>query len=266
MSHEFRVFERAGDGNPLQCGDTILLSPDNSRYIVQVLRLRPGATIIVVDREFNSEFLGVLAPPLRATEAHCILKHLVISETAKDVAPVSSLLFAICKGDTNDAIVEKASELGVENIIFWHADRSVPKLDSWRRQPRLQRVAEAAASQSGRSSIPTIQVYSSLAEAIGFMPGSRLPKSHHSKPGVDIHERVNLWCSLEPQATPLADLFPLRTKANIVTGPEADLSPRENAILQNAGFTPITLGKCRLRSDTAAIVAIAAVRALHVPL
>jgi len=131
-------------------GSPVALTPSQSRYLETVLRLAPGAEVEVFDGE-GRRFEAELEP-----SALRIGKEL-------PRAPASSLdvwlAQAIVKGDKLDLVTQKATEMGVSRILLFDSNRSVVKLDDRRagsRVERLQRVAEEAARQCGRSDVPSI--------------------------------------------------------------------------------------------------------------
>jgi 16S rRNA (uracil1498-N3)-methyltransferase len=164
------------------------------------------------------------------------------------------LIVGLPKSDLPEWIVEKATELGVDSITFFAADRSVVKLksgpDALKKQRRLEATAEAAAKQSKRTSIPKVTIIESLETALFSLP----------------ERSVVFACSLAATATPLKSCAaPESRDYALVVGPEGDFSPNELAVLDRGGARQLSLGNNTLRVETAAICALAQTNLLWQP-
>ena len=239
MSHPRRVIVESAKAQQL-----ITLNDSESHYLKNVLRLTSGAAVTVVSKVDGVMFDAFIA----AQEPSVQLQLLEASQhrTAKSI--VQTLFLPLLKGTHTDLVVEKCCELGVANFAVFEAQRSVAKLQTRSensRQSRLDKVALAAARQCGRAEIPKISLYASLADAL-----EKHPKS-----------TPLLWCSLDSSAKPIAALAPLIQSLSLVIGPEGDLTPAETALILERGGIAITLGAMLLRSETAAIAAVAMLHA-----
>lgn len=244
MSHERRVFVPLSSHNP---GTEVHLAEEDAHHFRTVLRLQPGDPVTVVDRNSQVEFESFVS----SSGSPFVIK---LGQSMSKSIPnhtVRGLLIALCKNRANDIIAEKATELGVEYILFWQADRSVVRYtvpeDREKRAERLQKIAEEASKQSARSSVPKVQVMENLAAAL------KVVKSYASS-----DERY-FYGSLSSDAQPLPQLPPLLTRANVLIGPEGDITAAEELLIRTFGFEPFTLGSTRLRSETAACAAITAI-------
>jgi 16S rRNA (uracil1498-N3)-methyltransferase len=143
-----------------------------------------------------------------------------------------------------DLIVQKATELGVKRISPVLTEYGVVKLDqarSARRRDHWQKVAESACEQSGRIRPPLIDEPLTLKSWLG---------AKTREADVDL--------ILRPDATtPMASLQPPRTKVCLLIGPEGGFSDIEYDDASVAGFTAVSLGPRVLRTETAAIAAVA---------
>src|SRR5262245_45144567 len=125
MPHERRVFVTPKtDATILSPGDECLISPEDSRHLLKVIRLKAGAPLTVVDSRSGQEFEAVLSGPTSPATVRLVARRQAGSTKERTVA---SLLCALCKGKKNDWIIEKATEFGVRRVIFWEAERSVVK-------------------------------------------------------------------------------------------------------------------------------------------
>ncbi len=162
-----------------------------------------------------------------------------------------TLVLGIAKGDKVDLVVEKATELGVEAIRTVVAERSVVRLSvekGRQRVERWKRVAQAAAKQSRRTTIPDISdpvpFAEFLSEADSF-DTVLVPWEEASATGPGIGEALD-----EMGVTS-------GSRVAVVIGPEGGLTSEEVYALEAAGARAVTLGRTVLRSETAGIVAVA---------
>jgi 16S rRNA (uracil1498-N3)-methyltransferase len=146
-----------------------------------------------------------------------------------------------------DLIVRQAVEAGVGRIVAVVSDRSVAvPSDPGNRLARWQRVAREAVQQSGAALMPEIRGPLGLREAADAAgPGCTGLFFHQERlGGPSLHEA-------------LAD-GPRRVA--LLVGPEGGLAESETALLARCGFSPVFLGDAVLRTETAALYAIAAVK------
>lgn len=139
-------------------------------------------------------------------------------------------------------------------MVFWQAERSVVQLSNLSarssRMKRWSKIAEAAAQQSERSTIPSILFAANITELI--------------QTSLELQDKnqLSLCCSLSPAAKTMDELLGSSQQIDLVIGPEGDLSPTEEQLLLERDFKLVTLGPLTLKSDTAAIAAIAQAEAI----
>lgn len=218
----------------------LIVRGDEHHYLARVRRARPGDAVELVDGAGRR----AAATILRIADAETTL---VAGPPAQILArpPFVRALVPLIKGDRMDACLEKLVEVGVDAIVVWPAARSVIRLDDARRDARLAKyraIAQAAARQSGRAQVPSVDTAASLAAALATLPevvgGLRLVLDPTSD------------AALEIGAT---------TDVTLASGPEGGLAPDELDRL--AGFAPLGLGPRVLRAETAPMVAVALIRA-----
>lgn len=139
--------------------------------------------------------------------------------------------------DRNEWFVEKAVEIGVDEITFlktYHSERDVIKME------RIEKIAVSAMKQSQKATLPVLNGMTPLRSFIeqGFDGDKYIA---HCEPG----SKVLLQDALTPGHNSL-----------VLIGPEGDFSPAEIEMALKAGFKPISLGPSRLRTETAALVAV----------
>jgi 16S rRNA (uracil1498-N3)-methyltransferase len=153
----------------------------------------------------------------------------------------------ISSGERMDYTLQKAVELGVAAIQPIAAKRSVVKLAGERADRRVahwQGVATSACEQCGRNRVPAVAAPLTLANWLGRHPGGRL-----------------LFLSPLADAR-LADLPAPNATDCLVAGPEGGFEADEIAALTAAGAIPVRLGPRVLRTETAALAALAAMQTL----
>lgn len=223
-------------------GGLLALTPEQDRYLSRVLRLREGEPVEVFDG------LGELLCGLLVEGAEGRLLRLTAARAAAAAEGEVVLAQALCKGEKLELVVQKATELGVDRIVPFAAERSVVKLSSERgaaRAGRLRRVAQEAARQCGRASVPGID------EPIPFDALLALPEA-----------RGGLLLDTDPGAPPLGQL-PLPARVLLAVGPEGGFSAAERARARAAGLVPASLGRRVLRTETCGLVAVALVQHLR---
>ena len=254
MPHERRVFEDLPD--PLSAKDLaeIPLSPENTRHVCRVLRLEPGAQIVVVSKSTKREYDAILTE----TGGTAVVKLTGVRSERQPASRVGTLAFALTKGANNDLVCEKACELGAQRIIFWQAQRSVVRLtsqnDIGKKLSRWQKIAESASKQSCKNYVPEIIFAANVDELVSAIGKIAKP------------EDALLCCSLSPEATDLRSMTPPLRQVHLVIGPEGDFTQNEEAALVEQGFKLASLGEFILRSETAAIAAVSIAQGLWGPL
>ena len=261
MSQKRRVFANLSaftskeDKDPRLCtlreGTRVRLSIEDSHHITHVLRMKCGDEILLHDR-------GCVLSPSKAKISEIAdtveLTVAGVLDIEDSFSPVGGLVFALSKGDRNDFVCQKATELGVPMLLFWQAERSVVRVESdSARQHKLERwrkIAESAARQSGQIKLPEIKLLVGNKELFEFLNSFIEP------------DDKAIYCSLSENSRPLHDIIVDHSQLHLIIGPEGDLSHAEEISFAEAGFLPATLGSSVLRSETAAIVAVAMAQAL----
>ena len=222
------------------------LSPAQAHHVARVLRLASGDAVTLFDGA-GREYGAVIA---RMTKSDVTLNVGVAREVDRESPLVVRLAQAMSTAERMDYTVQKAVELGVSCIRPLATERSVVKLGAERAQKRVahwQAVVIAACAQCGRNRVPPVL-------PVMDFPGW-LASEAREEPGLRI--------LLAPQATiALRDLSPGPRMVTLLAGPEGGLSPQEHADAEAQGFTPVKLGPRVLRTETAALAALAVLQTL----
>jgi 16S rRNA (uracil1498-N3)-methyltransferase len=233
-----------------ELGAEITLPESDSRHALQSLRLSIGDKIIVIDRNSRRTF----SAEITATEKTVSVK--IIQEIVEphSASRLRGIIFGLSKGEKNDFVVEKATEIGAETIILFQSSHSVVRIDGARaaekKLERWNKIAESAAQQSKRSSLPTILL------ALNEKELTALINNHASS------DESKFICSLQAGAKKISE-HQIPKSAWVAVGPEGDFSASEYDLFTAQGFNAVTLGPNVLRAETAAVVAMGVVQAGH---
>ena len=226
-----------------------MLDDDGIRHLIRTLRLRDGARVRAVERNsgqcFETRLTVGQGPAYLQVEER-------VSATEPD-SPVASVIFAITKGSHPDEAVEKATELGVSKITIIESDHSVVRIEPEKlaaKKSRFEKIAEAASKQSKRNRIPKISLHHSVDDLLE-------DAAYWADPA-----ELSLCCSLAKDTTHIAKNVEPGKRFHLWIGPEGDWSARELSLFREKGFRLVTLGPLTLRSETAAMAAVAMVNAL----
>jgi 16S rRNA (uracil1498-N3)-methyltransferase len=231
---------------PLAAGDTRLLPGPVSLHVARVLRARAGEHLTLFDGHGGEYDAAILQIDRGGVRVRVELHRDVERESPLRVV----LLQALARGERMDFIVQKATELGVAEIVAFGAARSVVRLEGAalaRRCEHWRAVAISACEQCGRNRVPALTAVADLTTACA-----------QSDPG-----SVRLLLAPEADRT-LASLVrdASVTSISLAIGPEGGFGDDELALAEQQGFQACRLGPRVLRAETAPLAALAALQAL----
>jgi 16S rRNA (uracil1498-N3)-methyltransferase len=226
------------DGSePLVIGAQVVLTGDEGRHAATVSRLRVGESVRVGDG------LGTIAVGTVTGATKDTLTILVnqVDVHAREL-PQLTLIQALAKTDRDERAVEMSTELGIDVVIPWLADRSVSRWDSTKAEKgrlRWESIAREASKQSIRAHLPLVDSLATTKDICSqFGPGELIvldPTGHIA----------------------LSDVVLRKEQIALVVGPEGGLSPAELELFAAAGAQIATLGRNVLRTSTAGPAALA---------
>ena len=238
---------------PLTAGTTIALPADAFHHAVRVRRLRIDDALLLFSGDGTEALANIVA--IRRDGADVVIAGVdtVDRESPLDV----TLIQGISSGDRMDYTLQKAVELGIHNIVPIATLRSMPLSGARadKRAAHWQQVVISACEQSGRTRIPDVQPVTKLADALarGAIGVGDAPGAGAATCRVLLSESGSSRLSALPRpAGPIA----------IVAGPEGGLTDAEENAAVDAGFIAVTLGPRTLRTETAAVAALAAIQSL----
>jgi len=227
----------------LSSGARIALAEQAARHAARVLRLREGDAVILFDGS-GGEYPAHIAE----IGKHHVTAQLGAHRPRECEAPLNvTLAQAISAGDKMDFTLQKATELGIAQIQPLASERSVVRLSGERADKRVghwQGVVVSACEQSGRNRIPPVAPIQQFNNWLGS-------------------DFAGLRLMLAPDAElSLRDLPKPEQPVTLLIGPEGGFSEIETASARHAKFIPVRLGARILRTETAALAALAAMQAL----
>jgi 16S rRNA (uracil1498-N3)-methyltransferase len=211
---------------------------DEVRHIRKVLRLKRGDEIVVFNGS-GKEYGGTIVEE-GPSSVVIMIQNIFSSKTESQLE--ITLAQSLLKGDKMDYLIQKATELGVKEIIPFFSSRSVPLLEKSRRLKRYhrwERIAVEASKQCGRGVVLKIEPLQDYSEILRTASPDSLRLILWEKEGVRLKE------ALERSKE--------KTKIFFIIGPEGGLSEEEVDQAKRNGFTPVTLGRRILRSETASL-------------
>lgn len=224
-------------------GDRFRIGGGEAFHLVRVLRKTVGDEIDVFDgagRRFRATLTSI-DPTTPAADGR-LLQEIHGPSRSFEIR----LYQGLPRGSKFDYVIEKASELGVDFIVPFLSEKNPRRLNPGsEREGRWNRVAEAAAKQCNRPTIPEVSSPMLLQEiAPRLSAGSTLLLTERAEPN-----------SLRGAVT-AALRFPEKL-INIVIGPESGLTREETDLLIGGGAKPVRLGARTLRTETAGLVVLA---------
>ena len=223
-------------------GGICRLDQDESGHCIKVLRHRSGDEINVIDG------CGTLHRCRITSDSHKGVEAIVLESTDGWGSHPYRLHMAVCPTKNNDRyewFVEKACEIGVDEIspvIGEHSERKIFKT------ARAEKILVSAAKQSLKASVPVVNEPVSVKDFI-----------RSSSEGL----RMIAYC-FEDENIPRRNIKEVLenhdgSDITVMIGPEGDFSREEAELALASGFVPVHLGASRLRTETAALTAVAAV-------
>ncbi|WP_321369172.1 16S rRNA (uracil(1498)-N(3))-methyltransferase [uncultured Desulfuromusa sp.] len=225
----------------LCCGAVLPLPKELQKHLHTVLRLNPGDKV-----QFFNGFGQLATAILSANSAVEVL------QVELCPAPLCSLVLiqGLPKGDKLELVLQKGTELGINEFYLTSMERSVGSLKSDRRQKRLDRwlkIVQEAARQCRQYHLPQLIADMPLANALST---------------VDADLKLLLW---EESDVPLRQVLPPSRPQRIavLVGPEGGISPREAEQAKKKGFQSVSLGPRILRTETAGLAIMSILQYLY---
>lgn len=228
--------------DPLIVDETISLTADATNHLVNVLRLKPGHPIVLFNGDGN-EYSGQIVTASKRDASALVDAVLEISVES----PLQlHLAQGVSRGDKMDFVIQKAVELGVQEITPLLTERCGVKLsgERWaKKHQQWQKVVISACEQCGRNTLPVLHPVTDIQAFLSTSTEQmRLTLHPHS-------EKRFSHLTLPPKGV------------RLVIGPEGGLSEAEVYGMEQVGFVTVRMGPRVLRTETAALAALTALQA-----
>jgi 16S rRNA (uracil1498-N3)-methyltransferase len=223
-------------------GSRLLLAGDEGRHAAVVRRIRPGEMIMIGDGRGR----GIRGSVVETGPSGLIVEvagHLAAPEEPRRLVAAQ----ALAKGDRSELAVEMMTEMGISEIIPWQASRSIVRWSEERAVRSLARwrsTVREAAKQSRRLNVPQVSEPVTTRQLAQRVANADLALLLHGEVDESIVE---------------VDL-PAAGTVLIIIGPEGGISSDELGELTRAGARPVTISDGVLRTSTAGVVALAALK------
>jgi len=217
-------------------GGVLRVEGTEARHIRKVLRLKAGDPVTIFDgsaKEYDG-YIVELGP------SFVLVRVEKAFSPQKDSPLEITLAQSLLKGEKMDYVIQKATELGVKEIVPFFSSRSVPLLERSKRQERLhrwERIGMEASKQCGRAILPVVRSLQDFDEMLRLVPGDALRFILWEKEGMVLKQALKRSAE----------------KIFFIVGPEGGLSETEVEASKKAGFIPVTLGKRIVRAETASL-------------
>jgi len=224
-------------------GDVVILDGPEGRHAATVRRIGLGEQVDLVD----GAGVRLTGEVVAAGKADLDIRVDAVSREAP-LEPRFVLVQALAKGDRDDQAIEAATELGVDVVVPWQAQRSIVQWRAERGAKARQRwvdTVRAAGKQSRRSRFPEVWDLVDLRGVVAL--------THGASAAYVLHEEAT-----EPLA---AQAVPAQGDVLLVVGPEGGITPAELEALAAASAKVVRLGSTVLRSSSAGPAALAVLSA-----
>ncbi|SJZ75275.1 RsmE family RNA methyltransferase [Anaerorhabdus furcosa] len=230
--------------NKIEQGAEISFDKEQTHHIKDVLRMKEGTCIRLVNQEKEAGFASIF---YRGKDVVAHINEL--DQNSNDMKCKITLCVGLIKKEKWDYLLQKCTELGVSEIVPFESSRTIVKAKDEKVSKKLERwhkILLEAAEQCKRNSCPN------LVEPIGFKEITQ----YKSEINCVAYEDVKYI------GEKLRDIVKQPTSITIVVGPEGGFDPCEVEYLLENNFHCITLGKRILRAETATTYVLSAIDAL----
>lgn len=216
------------------------LPEEEAKHVVRVLRMKEGDIINLMDGRGSFHEAEITT----ASNHRCLYRILSSCEQTRPWAGKIHLAVAPTKlNDRIEWLAEKATEIGWDRVSFLNCQFSERRNI---KTERIEKILVSATKQSHKAWIPQVDEMLSFKDFV---------KEFGNSSGNDDTDRFICHC-YEVEKPHLKDVVKKGRNCIVMIGPEGDFSVEEVALAEQYGFKPVTLGTSRLRTETAALVAV----------
>lgn len=220
------------------------LSEEESIHAHRVLRLKAGDSIFILNGKGQKFEAKIDQSTSKKTSFHLVNE---IENSVMHAYAIHLWIAPTKQMERMEWMVEKCAEFGIQSIGFFHSRYSERKEI---KTHRLEKIVISALKQSKNLFLPTIYPMVSFKELVGQL-GNK-----------DDEQKLFAYIS-NPPSSSLSKSIHLNRAYHILIGPEGDFSSEESEALISTDWTPFSLGKSILRTETAGLAATHAIHLLH---
>ena len=254
MTNALFLLDPDHDDVPVNCdeintGWKLALPPDIARHAIQSMRLKDGDELQLSDGK------GLRLKAVLADAGNGIAE---VREFVREPQPVTrlALVQALAKNGHDEQAIDTATQIGVDMVVPWQADRSIAKWKKGRTENKWRATLETATEQSRRAWMPQLAECATSKQIVSLI----LRANVHGDMVIVLHQdATDTWESVERQVCELTDRCLKDGKPRsvyVVVGPEGGISEDEVERFIEAGATSVVLGRNILRASTAGPVAL----------
>lgn len=214
--------------------DKFALNSDDLYHIKTVMRMKTGDKVEVVYDD------SVYLCEVELIKDNVVVNLLEKLETETNLEPKIRLILPFLKEQKMDLILQKGTELGIDEFIFIETERTIVKVEDKKEQSKLDRwsrICKEASEQSMRLDIPNVKI-------------------ERNKEALESLDGLKLLCSTQEKDKTVKNLLKNTRnydKINIMIGPEGGFSLKEEIYFEKKGFTKVSLGSQIMRVETVPI-------------
>lgn len=215
-------------------GGFVTFDEEESRHLLTVLRRKPGDRLQATDGRGMFYELELTEAGKKAATARIVSQTLAVAERPArlhiGIAPTKQI-------ERIEWFLEKATEIGVDEVtllLCQRSERTQARID------RLEKILVSAMKQSLRAYLPRLNPLTPFASVV---------QQAHA-----VQKRI-AWCADTPLPH-LKNAIDSRRDTLLLIGPEGDFTPEEVALAEARGFSGVSLGEARLRTETAGLLAV----------
>ena len=214
--------------------DKCALNSDDLYHIKTVMRMKTGDKVEVVYDD------SVYLCEVEFIKDNVVVNLLEKLETETNLEPKIRLILPFLKEQKMDLILQKGTELGIDEFIFIETERTIVKVEDKKEQSKLDRwsrICKEASEQSMRLDIPNVKI-------------------ERNKEALESLDGLKLLCSTQEKDKTVKNLLKNTRnydKINIMIGPEGGFSLKEEIYFEKKGFTKVSLGSQIMRVETVPI-------------
>jgi 16S rRNA (uracil1498-N3)-methyltransferase len=226
-------------------GDRVTLEGGDHHHLLNVLRKSTGDEIEIL----NGKGEGYIARIVEIYSGHTVAA--IVKSTGKQTEPriAIRLVQSLPKSDKFEWILQKNTELGVSDFLPVISERSLIKLDAVtqiKKRERWEKIIKEAAEQSGRGVIPSLQPVLEWRELPGAFPSGLVLLPWEGEQDRSLKDVLGATAAIPDELS-------------VIIGPEGGFARTEVERLRDLGAVTVTLGPRILRTETAGLVAVAAI-------